>query len=779
MRQLKIRLLCALLTVLFMVPAISFSSSAESKITGEYLKGEVIVRLKNSAESACLKKKNAEKMYGNGVELKSSSVIEGRKKLRFITLKSSEKSTEELICELEKNENVEYAFPNYIKYSCALTDDTYSDYQWALRNTGQEGGTAGIDTDASAAWKKAKDSGEQVVAVIDSGIDFEHEDLKDVLWTNPYESELKGVHGYDFTGTNRDGRPVDDVGHGTHIAGIIAASADNGKGISGINRSNVRIMALKASVNGRFSTSSELKAFEYIENAKKLGVNITAVNCSYCGESDIREKQNYDTIFDNLGALGIVTCVASGNCYKNLSDHTNGKYQVPACTDSEFALTVSASDERDRNLAFSNYGEEYVDLAAPGANILSTVNYNCYNPTVYDSEKLSDTTTRFFSFDSETLTDIVNVSGDVKLTLSDEFIGLKGDSLRFSPNTQGASYFVEIPYTLGAETGDYYLSFMSMFPKDSDCFVADVPIDFEVSKHTKYIMNEDFYFGSYGDNSWDHFVFGIDTSDSDYLKGTERKLVFYVSATEGDFYLDDVGVSAQNVDEEIFGKYDYMKGTSMSCPFVAGAAALIKSVYPDYSASDVIKALKTSARHSDDLVGKVKDGATLCLSKLGDIEPSPTQSAVEKKTALSLSESKKKLYVGKTYTVKPKIVNLKGAVTYKSSDSKVAAVSSKGNVRAVRKGTAYITVSNNGASKKLKITVINPKLNKKSMALKKGKTFKLKITGKVGKARFKSSNKKVASVSSKGKIKAKSRGKAIITVTTNGKIKLKCKIKVK
>jgi hypothetical protein len=117
-------------------------------------------------------------------------------------------------------------------------------------------------------------------------------------------------------------------------------------------------------------------------------------------------------------------------------------------------------------------------------------------------------------------------------------------------------------------------------------------------------------------------------------------------------------------------------------------------------------------------------------------------------------------------------------ITYNTSNKKVAIVNSLGKITGVKKGTAAITFSQNNKTWKFKVHIKNPKLNAKKKTLKKGKTFKLKITGKVGKAKFSSSNKKVATVSKKGKIKAKKKGKATITVKTNG-IKLKCKITVK
>lgn len=151
----------------------------------------------------------------------------------------------------------------------------------------------------------------------------------------------------------------------------------------------------------------------------------------------------------------------------------------------------------------------------------------------------------------------------------------------------------------------------------------------------------------------------------------------------------------------------------------------------------------------------------------------------EAKTEITLSKTSAKLYVKGTTRIKAAVKNGKGVTSYTSNKTKVAKVDKNGKVTALKKGTAVITVANNGVKKTFTVKVKNPKLNKKKVKLKKGKTFKLKVIGKKGKAKFKSSKKKIATVSKSGKIKAKKKGKATITVITNGKIKLKCKVTVK
>ncbi len=148
------------------------------------------------------------------------------------------------------------------------------------------------------------------------------------------------------------------------------------------------------------------------------------------------------------------------------------------------------------------------------------------------------------------------------------------------------------------------------------------------------------------------------------------------------------------------------------------------------------------------------------------------------KTTLTLSRSSATIYrTGKT-TIRPIVRNSSAKTTFRSSNTKVAKVSKSGVVTGVKAGTARITVTNNNVSKTFYVTVKNPRLSAKSKTLKVKKSYTLKVIGKIGKAKFTSSKKRVATVSSKGKITAKKKGTAIITVKTNG-ITLKCKVKVK
>ena len=174
--------------------------------------------------------------------------------LNHVQLPASE-TVEDALIALRSQPHVLYAEPNYRVSATTLPDDPRFDELWGLNNTGQTGGTAGADIDMPDAWEVTTGSGDTIVAVIDTGVDYTHPDLVASMWVNPGEipgdqidndgnGYVDDIHGYDFV--NNDGDPFDDHRHGTHVAGTIAASGDNAIGVAGINW-HAKIMALKFS----------------------------------------------------------------------------------------------------------------------------------------------------------------------------------------------------------------------------------------------------------------------------------------------------------------------------------------------------------------------------------------------------------------------------------------------------------------------------------------------------------------------------------------------------
>ncbi len=197
----------------------------------------------------------------------------------------------------------------------------------------------------------------------------------------------------------------------------------------------------------------------------------------------------------------------------------------------------------------------------------------------------------------------------------------------------------------------------------------------------------------------------------------------------------------------------------------------------------------TTYRSSNTKVAKVNSNGLVTAVGAGTAKITVTNNGVSKiftvtvkKTTVSLARYSANIYVKGSTVIKPTVRNGRGKTTFKSLNTKVARVYSNGKVIALKAGTAKIRVTNNNVSRIFTVKVLNPKLNKTSVAISRGKSFTLKITGKIGTAKFYTSNKKIATVNSKGKItvnkKAKKGQSAVITVKTNG-VTLRCKVKVK
>ena len=279
------------------------------------------------------------------------------------------------LARLQRNPAVEYVEPNYsIKIvgatnAAVFPNDFEFEFMYGLHNVG--GGQAKTNADISApeAWTYHTGSKSIIVAVIDTGIDYLHDDLKDNLWVNAREVPFNGidedgngfvddVHGYDFVWNDSD--PFDDNQHGTHVAGTIGAKGNNGVGTVGVCW-NVSLMALKTfDENGNATVADAIAAITYaVENGARI------INASWTLEERSRALEEAAQFAADAGVLIVA---AAGN------NHTDAPY-YPAAFES--VVAVAATDARDVRADFSNFGP-HVDVAAPGANILSTLPENSY-----------------------------------------------------------------------------------------------------------------------------------------------------------------------------------------------------------------------------------------------------------------------------------------------------------------------------------------------------------------------------------------------------------------
>jgi subtilisin family serine protease len=270
--------------------------------------------------------------------------------------------------ELARQRTVQYVEPNYVVHSNRLPNDHLFGEQWGLRNVGQYSGKSGADIHATDAWDLT--TGANVtVAVIDTGVDYTHGDLGPNIWNNPadppngvdddHNGFIDDTHGADFV--SEDANPMDDAGHGSHVAGIIGAKGNNGAGIAGVNW-DVKVMALKfLDQDGQGNTADAANAIDY---AVSHGARV--INASWGGPAF--SQALYQAV-RRAGDRGVTFSAASGNDGEN----ADVKPDYPAAFDLPNIISVAATDANDTLVDFSNYGGSSVDLGAPGDDIQSTV----------------------------------------------------------------------------------------------------------------------------------------------------------------------------------------------------------------------------------------------------------------------------------------------------------------------------------------------------------------------------------------------------------------------
>ena len=259
-------------------------------------------------------------------------------------------TVEEMVAALRQNPDVEYAEPNYIARIAVTPNDSFFKVQYALSNTGQTiggstspSGTAGDDIDAPAAWEETKGSVELTIAIIDTGVDLLHPDLK---------AKIKSA-GRDFV--NDDNDATDDNGHGTMVAGIAAADTNNGLGVAGVawNCKILPVKVIDADGNGYYDQIASGIRWAVDNGAAVINLSVGGDEAADLMRDAVRYAYDKD----------VVVCAASGN--------DGSAVLYPAAYDA-YVLAVAATDYNDVRPAWSNPGSQ-VDVAAPGVRIACPV----------------------------------------------------------------------------------------------------------------------------------------------------------------------------------------------------------------------------------------------------------------------------------------------------------------------------------------------------------------------------------------------------------------------
>ena len=326
-----------------------------------YKPGELLVKFKPGA---------TERQIGDLHRSLGSQVIGNINNLRLQRIKLREGLAEQEAMGLYRAAGiVEHVEKHVLRYPNLAANDPDVYQQWGLTMM-----------KAQEAWDITRGNPEVVVAIIDTGVDYRHPDLKDNIWINRRELDglpgvdddgngyIDDIRGWDFAGNDEadpvaDADPLDVNGHGTHIAGIIAAGGNNGLGIAGLNW-QAKIMPLKVQAdNGTYF--DDFAIIEAIQYALAQGARI--INCSFGGGASSESEINAFTALKNAGVLVVA---AAGNDGRN-TDAAGPNY--PSGYDLDNIIAVAASDRYDNRAGFSNYGLASVDVMAPGVEIYSTM----------------------------------------------------------------------------------------------------------------------------------------------------------------------------------------------------------------------------------------------------------------------------------------------------------------------------------------------------------------------------------------------------------------------
>jgi subtilisin family serine protease len=461
---------------------------------------------------------------------------------------------------------------------------------WGLHNTGQTGGTSDADIDAPEAWDISTGASTVVIAVVDSGVAYDHPELINNMWTNAGETDCSdGIDndgnsyaddciGWDFVDDDND--PVDLFFHGTHVAGTIAASGNNKQGVTGVMW-NARIMAVRfLDASGSGTTADAISAIEY---ANAMGADV--INNSWGGGGF---SQALKEVIDASPA--VVVCAAGNGGLDGVGDDNDLLPHYPSSYESTNIIAVAATDHRDSLASFSNYGLVSVDAGAPGVSIYSTM--PAREEVFFDD-----------------MTTLSNWTAQPPWGLSSGVYVSGPSSAADSPtgNYQNNSYVtltLSGPVDLTGSNNtilEYWLRADIEFFWDIFCIEAS-------SNGTIWdIVN------CYTGSSDQSFVF-IDEDLSAYDGQSTVYLSFSLITdnivTDDGVYIDDVSITA------LSSTYDgtehaYFSGTSMATPHVSGLAGLLKAFNPGLTTVEIINLILNTVDPVSSLSGKVLTGGRI------------------------------------------------------------------------------------------------------------------------------------------------------------------------
>jgi subtilisin family serine protease len=516
---------------------------------GPYKEGEVLVKYRNhvtAASKAVLAGRHSEKILRefSRHDVHHLKLPEGTDVMAAVE-------------SLKREEDVEYAEPNYIRRPLSVTpNDPVWQGQWGLVKIGM-----------ADAWTMGWGSSTVTVAVLDTGVDYNHPDLAANMWANEDETAgnnrdddgngyIDDVRGWNFVGENNN--PMDLSGHGTHVAGIIGAVGNNSIGMAGINWT-VKIMPIKFMAETG-TIADEVSGIEY---AVQMGAKV--INASF-GETTFSQTE-YEAI-QGAGERGVLIIAAAGN---NGTSNDGSTKTYPASYGLANIISVAATDSNDTLASFSNYGSTSVHLAAPGKDIESTV-----------AEGLTD------------LTGPLVIPASSSIHLHAKIVEYAGAIS--SQNITGTIYFC----VYGATAQDFPYAVMGNIALIERGSSDGSRVTFDAKATLAKAA------GAVAAIIYDNV--DEDLAGSSWTLGAPGDWIPVVQITRSD------GLSLRTQTGSavsIVYPYDIYSGTSMATPFVTGTAALMLADKPDLTVTEIRNVILGTVDTDSSLVSKTTTGGRL------------------------------------------------------------------------------------------------------------------------------------------------------------------------
>jgi len=583
-----------------------------------------------------------------------SLTTQGNDGKELMLVKSDSLSTDEIIAAAQARGDVLFAEPDYV---CTLTNqntqtvdtsqivDTgsadYSRFQWGLKNTGLVNqGKIGVDIGNTTGLTGSRST---VIAVMDTGIDYTHPDLQDQMVNLDQYPALEaatgcGKYGYCAVEGETESDIFDYVvGHGTHCAGIIAAAA-NGSGINGVMK-NVSMMGVRIfdKNGGGEYTSAVIKAYNFLVDAKKAGVNVRGVNCSFGVPYFVNARE---LAIQKAADADIISIYASGNSGLNMNENTFSSTQT---TSNDGMITVDALNSQGNKASYSNYGSWSTNVFAPGSDILSTLStvnarfnaftaaldpsriltYNSFEENGGTADTEADVNPLTYCYWSDTAD---NHCGDAVSTGSSQaFLG--SQSLQIDKLGTNKVTLVTAPAALSPTSGrKLYLH--AACEGDGGQFIVMVSFRKADGSYTKESSKE-YDLAAMSGRWYIEPYIEVPTDGSVDFSHFQMKLRLFYNSSLKQANIDSIGLG--------YGleRYGMMSGTSMAAPMVSGVFGLLASEYPTEPGQQIAARIEGGTIDAASLTDLCTSGGAVNVAKAStDPDPSIRRIAVDGQKAV-------------------------------------------------------------------------------------------------------------------------------------------------